>query len=76
MVYQYQAKRTTREARNKWLEIGQKVKIVADKHHGKNGTVTAVDHRFRRPYSVKVILDSSRTRNIHYAANELRITRF
>lgn len=66
---------TDKGTRKNWLRVGQQVVVRADRYNGKVGTVTAVDKRFNRPYTVRVQVPGG-SKNVNFAAHEIRITRF
>jgi len=76
MARRYEAISADKSTRKNWLKVGQQVKIRADLYYGKNGTISAVDKRFRRPYTVKVEMGGGQKKTVHFTANELRITRY
>ena len=76
MESRYRTKKVGKATREGWLTVGQQVKVLGVRYCGKNGTITAIDKRFNRPYSVRVILPSGRKVIVHYGVKEVRITRF
>jgi len=75
MTY-YETVKASKSRRKGWLKVGQQVRIIGDKFSGKFGTITKVDKRFKRAYSVKVQLGKKRTTMGYYRDDELKIARF